>query len=185
MWVFPRNGAQKSASDLGAEKKKCCFFLLSCCSGLASVLLFLGLTIVWHIDHTYSFGGCLPFCHPNYRHDPTVLIKHFVHIEFCTQFGKCTVSAPCSSCPSWLLCGEERAISHKFHCPFAGMILAHSSAALVDTWEFGRHTQATAHVTGAVAGKNPAQRKMGGFWVKQTTVRPLLLAFLLRSSRRR
>jgi len=60
------------------------------------------------------------------------------------------------------------------------MILAHSSAALVvgkDTREFGRHTQATAHVTGAVAGKNPAQRKMGGFWVKQTTVRPLLLAF--------
>jgi hypothetical protein len=29
VWVFPRNGAQKSACDLGAEKKICSFFLLS------------------------------------------------------------------------------------------------------------------------------------------------------------
>ncbi len=39
--LFPRNGAQKSARDLGAEKKFSYFFLLSC-SGLASFLPFLG-----------------------------------------------------------------------------------------------------------------------------------------------
>jgi hypothetical protein len=36
VWVFPRNGAQKSACDLGAEKKICSFSLLS--SVLATAL---------------------------------------------------------------------------------------------------------------------------------------------------